>query len=163
MSWPRWPPALEPARCPVFVRNERPIAAPPEAVWQWLCRADLWPTWFSQCRDVRFPDGGGPGLRAGTRVRWRMLGATIDVTVKVCEPPRALDWEGGAAGVHAYHAWLIEPAAGGARLVTAETERGPLPWLLRWYLRGALHRAHEAWVGDLARVAAGGAPPAAGA
>jgi len=37
-----------------------------------------------------------------------MFGATIRVTVKVCEPPRILDWEGGANGVHAYHAWLLQ-------------------------------------------------------
>lgn len=54
----------------------------------------------------------------------------------------------------------LEPAAGGTHVVTEETERGPLPWLLRWYLRGALHGAHQKWLESLARVAVGG-PPAA--
>jgi uncharacterized protein YndB with AHSA1/START domain len=150
---------MEPTVCPVFVHSERRIAAPPAVVWQWLVRADLWPTWFARASGVRF-EAGGPALAVGTRVVWRMLGATIRVTVRVAEPPRALDWEGGAAGVHAYHAWLVEPDGDGTRVVTEETERGPLPWLARWYLRSALHAAHEDWVASLARIAASGPPRA---
>ena len=81
-----------------------------------------------------------------------MLGATITVTVRVCEPPYALDWEGGAAGVHAYHAWLLEPNDEGTRVRTEETERGPLSWLFRWFIGNALHRAHEDWLESLDRV-----------
>jgi len=157
-GWPRWPPGLEPEQCPVFVANQQTIAAPPDVVWKWLCRADLWPTWFTRSRDVRFEGGPSPELGVGSRVVWRMLGATIRVTVRVSEPPRALDWEGGANGVHAYHAWLLEPVAGGTRVRTEETERGPLPFLLRWYLRGALHGAHAAWLESLAKIAVTGPP-----
>jgi len=157
MPWPVWPAGLEPAASPVHVRNEIAAPAPVDTVWRWLVRADLWPTWFGRASKVRF-ERGGPELRQGSVVVWRMLNATIRVTVKVCEPPHRLDWEGGAAGVHAYHAWLLEPAAGGSRIVTEETERGPLPWLLRWYLRGALHGAHADWLTTLARVAASGPP-----
>jgi hypothetical protein len=92
-------------------------------------------------------------------VAWRFLGATVRVTVKVCEPPRVLDWEGGANGVHAYHAWLLKPVPGGTLVLTQETERGPLPWLLRWYLRGALHGAHQQWLENLEGVAKNGPPP----
>lgn len=157
-SWPPWPDGSTPDACPVYVRNTQRVAAPPAVVWRWLVRADLWPTWFPGASNVRFEDGGGPELKRGTRVVWGMLNATIRVQVKVCTPPRLLDWEGGAAGVHAYHAWLLEPDGDGTRVVTEETERGPLPWLLRWYLRGALHRAHEQWLESLARVAPTGEP-----
>ena len=160
-GWPRWPEGLEPASCPVFVANEHDVAAPPAVVWKWLWRADLWPTWFKRSSKVRFEGGPAPKLDLGSRVVWHMLGAMIRVTVKVCEPPRALDWEGGANGVHAYHAWLLEPASGGTRVLTQETERGPLPWLLRWYLRGALHGAHRDWLESLGRVARNGPPPGA--
>ncbi len=159
-TWPRWPEGMHPSQSPVFVRNECAIAAPPAVVWQWLCRADRWPSWFKQCRDVRFEAGSGPELSERTRVVWRMLGATIRVTVRVCRPPHALDWEGGARGVHAYHAWRLDPTDTGTQLVTEETERGPLPWLLRWYLRGALHAAHQEWIESLGRIATTGAPPA---
>ena len=160
-DWPRWPGGLEPASCPVFVVNELQVPAPPAVAWKWLCRADLWPTWFRGSSKVRFEGGPAPELGLGSRVVWRMLGATIRVTVKVCEPPRLLEWEGGANGVHAYHAWLLEPVSSGTRVLTQETERGPLPWLLRWYLRGALHGAHQDWLEGLARVARSGPPPGA--
>ncbi len=142
----------------MLVANEHEVAAPPEVVWKWLCRADLWPTWFARSRDVRFEGGPAPELGPGSRIVWQMLGATIRVTVTLCEPPRLLDWEGGANGVHAYHAWRLDPVAGGTRVRTEETERGPLPWLLRWYLRGALHGAHQDWLASLAGVARNGPP-----
>jgi uncharacterized protein YndB with AHSA1/START domain len=153
-----WPAKMTPRECPVYVRNEITVAAPPAEVWQRLVRAQQWPDWFSRAKKVRMLEGG-PDLAVGARVRWHMLGADIAVTVRRAEATRRLDWEGGAAGVHAYHAWLLEPVAGGTRIVTEETERGPLPSLLRWYLRGALHRAHQEWLESLARVAA--APPPA--
>ena len=80
-GWPRWPPGLEPASCPVFVSNEHEVAAPPEVAWKWLCRADLWPTWFRASSKVLFEGGPSPELGLGSRVVWRMLGATIRVTV----------------------------------------------------------------------------------
>jgi uncharacterized protein YndB with AHSA1/START domain len=159
MPWPDWPTGAEPARCPVYVHNAVEIAAAPEATWRWLVRADLWPTWFPSCKNVRF-ERGGPELATGTKVAWHMLGADIRVEVVRCEPPRLLDWQGGASGVHAYHSWLLEPQGTGTRLVTDETERGPLPFLLRWYLRGALHRAHQQWIEGLAAVVGRGPPPA---
>jgi uncharacterized protein YndB with AHSA1/START domain len=141
------------------VANDHLVPAPPADVWKWLCRADLWPTWFAKSRNVRLEGGPSPELGPGSRVVWQMLGATITVTVRRCEPPRALDWEGGARGVHAYHAWLLEPVAGGTLVRTEETERGPLPRLLRWYLRRALHSAHHYWLESLGRVATKGPPP----
>ncbi len=126
-GWPRWPPGLEPASCPVFVANEHEVAAPPEVVWKWLCRADLWPTWFRASSKVLFEGGPSPELGLGSRVVWRMLGATIRVTVKVCEPPSAGRSRGGCA---------------------------------RWYLRGALHGAHQEWLEALGRVAVNGPPKA---
>ena len=43
-------------------------------------------------------------------------------------------------------------------LCRAEPERGPLPWWLRWYLRGALHGAHQEWLESLERVVKNGPP-----
>ena len=43
-------------------------------------------------------------------------------------------------------------------LCRAETKRGPLPWWLRWYLRSALHGAHQEWLESLERVVKNGPP-----
>jgi len=150
--WPNYPPGSEPAKCPVFVHNEIHIAAPPDAVWKKLVRPRQWPEWFPGAKNVDAPDAD---LAKGTKVAWNMLGARIRVQIEACEPGRVLEWRGGAAGVDAYHGWLLEPAGNGTRVVTDETEKGPLPWVLRWYLRGALHRAHQEWLECLARASAG--------
>ncbi len=153
MEWPSWPAGMTPAECPVFVRNEITVDAPPERVWELLVGAGDWPRWFPRATRVRF-ERGGPRLAVGDVVVWRMLGATIRVEVRRAEAPRLLDWEGGAGGVRAWHAWRLDPApGGGTRVVTEETERGLVPSLLRWYLRGALHRAHQEWLEGLARAA----------
>lgn len=160
-GFPCWPEGLAPDDCPLYAYNEATIPAAPEVVWAWLIRADLWPTWFPRARHVRFA-AGGPALEVGAAIAWEMLGATIQVTVRQAEAPRMLAWEGGASGVHAYHAWILLPEGPGTRVVTVETERGPIPSALGFYLRGALHEAHEDWLLALAKIAAGGAPPRAG-
>jgi uncharacterized protein YndB with AHSA1/START domain len=160
-GYPEWPSGTEPDACPVYVHNELTVAAPPAVVWEWLLRADLWPSWFDGATAVRF-DRGGPSLALGAQVRWHMIGADIRVEVTQLTPMSRLDWQGGASGVEAYHTWLVEPApGGGTHIVTDETERGPVPWLLRSTIRGKVHDAHQAWLESLGRVAAKGEPPPA--
>jgi uncharacterized protein YndB with AHSA1/START domain len=157
-GFPCWPSGLSPTDASIHVENQRVISAPPAVVWAWLTRADLWPTWFPQARNVRF-ERGGPDLRRDTVVVWEMLGATIRVTVTRADAPGVIAWEGGAGGVHAYHAWLLVPEGTGTRVLTVETERGPVPSLFGWAFEGNLHRAHEEWLQGLARVTASGSPP----
>jgi carbon monoxide dehydrogenase subunit G len=157
-GFPCWPQGLSPAESSIHVENQREIPAPPAVVWAWLTRADRWSTWFPQAKSVHF-ERGGPELREGTVVAWEMLGATIRVTVTRADAPGVLAWEGGAGGVHAYHAWLLVPEGSGTRVLTVETERGPVPALFGWTFEEKLHRAHEAWLEGLADVAARGALP----
>jgi uncharacterized protein YndB with AHSA1/START domain len=130
------------------------VPARPETVWAWLTRVDLWPTWFPRATDVRI-EKGTRSLDVGSVVAWDMLGSTIRVTVTRARPPYVLAWEGGASGVHAYHAWLIEPRGEGSHVVTVETERGFVPSMVGWTYKGKLRAAHEEWIAGLARVAAG--------
>jgi hypothetical protein len=97
-------------------------------------------------------DRGGPVLGEGSALTWEMLGSTIHVTVVRAQAPRVLAWEGGASGVHAYHAWLIEPKGKGSHVVTVETERGPVPTLFGWTFEGSLRAAHDEWISGLATV-----------
>ena len=157
-GWPCWPEGLTPADASIDITSEGDVAARPEVVWAWLTRADLWTTWFPRATNVRF-EHGGPTLEVGTVVVWNMLGSTIRVTIVRAEAPNVLAWEGGAGGVHAYHAWLIEPRGDGSHVVTVETERGVLPGLFGWTFKGSLSAAHDEWVAGLARVAGQGAMP----
>ncbi len=150
-GWPCWPEGLAPADAAFDVSNEGDVPARPERVWAWLTRADLWPIWFPRARNVRF-ERGGPVLDVGTVVVWEMLGSTIRVTIVRAQAPSVLAWEGGAKGVHAYHAWLIEPRGERSHVVTVETERGWVPSLLGWTYKGSLRTAHDQWIDGLAHV-----------
>jgi uncharacterized protein YndB with AHSA1/START domain len=157
-GFPCWPRGMTPSECDVFVENEGTVSAPIEATWAWLTTADLWSRWFSKASNVRF-EQGGPRLEVGTILSWDMVGATIRVTVTRADAPRMLTWEGGADGVHAYHAWLLIPdGARSTRILTVETERGTLPTLFASVITARVRGAHDAWLADLARVAPTGLP-----
>ena len=158
LGFPAWPSGLTPEDSPVFVENEILVRAPLPLVWAWLTRADRWPSWFDRAKNLRF-ERGGPELSEGSVLLWEMLGSTIRVTVTRVETHSILAWEGGARGVHAYHAWLLTPEAKGTRVRTVETEVGPVPSLVGWAYQDSLHQAHEDWLQSLAKVAAAGAWP----
>lgn len=157
-GWPAWPAGCEPARCPVFVRNALLVHAPPERVFAWLERAELWSTWFKRVTDVHVRSGAH-ALGVGDDVDFHMLGAHIRVRMTRLERGRVLAWEGGVSGAHAYHAWLLEPTTGGTLVLTDETEHGSLPSMMAAYIRHALKNAHQEWLVSLARVAEARDPP----
>jgi carbon monoxide dehydrogenase subunit G len=159
-GFPCWPGGLSPAESSVHVENQFVVPASPAVAWAWLTRADLWSTWFPRAKNVHFEQGGAT-LTVGAVVVWEMLGTTVRVTVTRADAPTVLAWEGGAGGVHAYHAWLLLPEGAGTRVVTVETERGTVPALFGWTFEGKLHDAHDEWLHGLARVAAPGALPPA--
>lgn len=152
----QWPEGMEPEHSAVHVRNEIKIAADPARVWKWLCRAGLWPTWYSNCAWLKFENGPGPDLALDTTFVWKTLGVRVRSTVRVFEPTRSLEWDGMAIGVRAYHGWLIEPSIEGVWVLTEETQNGPVAKLLRLYLKPALLRGHQNWIESLRRVATTG-------
>jgi uncharacterized protein YndB with AHSA1/START domain len=148
----RWPDEARPERSPVYGRSEIEIAAPPIVVWEHLVRAEAWPDWFADCSSVRIEAGPQPSLGVGTRFRWTVLRVPVVTTVEECEPPTRLAWSGSGLGARAYHGWILEPTAGGTRVVTEETQRGVGPSLLRFALRPLLLYSQRRWLADLARV-----------
>ena len=60
----RWPTRYAPGTAPVHVRNELEMNAPPDLVWAWLIRAQLWPSWYVNSSDVKFLEGTPPDLTA---------------------------------------------------------------------------------------------------
>jgi uncharacterized protein YndB with AHSA1/START domain len=155
----RWPPDLLPAESPVHTRNELRIRADPSVVWAWLVRAQEWPRWYSNCKDVRFQFKPGPDLAMGTRFSWTTFGVRVDTTVQEFVAPRRLAWRGSGLGACGYHAWVLEPLDGGCHVITEETQAGLVPSLARAFLRRGLLREHQSWLEGLARVARGGLPP----
>jgi hypothetical protein len=150
---------MEPEHALVHARNAIVTAASSEHVWRWLCRASVWPQWYSNCAWLNFPDGDGPDLKQNTHFVWKTFGVTVRSAVLVFDPMREIGWDAYATGLHAFHGWLIEPLDhGGCRIVTEETQSGPLVWIGRWYLHRALLREHQNWLKSLSNVATKGPP-----
>ena len=94
----RWPAHFEPERSPVFVHNELVMEVPPEAVWEWLIRAEFWPSWYSNSRNVVIEDGPRPDLGAGSRFQWWTFGIPLRFERRGVRAARAAGLAGRRAG-----------------------------------------------------------------
>jgi uncharacterized protein YndB with AHSA1/START domain len=153
-----WPQPFAPEHCPVHVINALTIPARPEDAWAWLVRAELWPSWYPNAKMVRIVRGSRPDLGPGTSFRWRTFGVAIASTVVEFDPPHRLAWDARGLGLLAYHAWLLEAAPDGCRVLTEETQKG---WLARagaLLMPNRMHHFHQIWLERLAEQAEGGPP-----
>lgn len=156
----QWPEQFHPTRAAIFVSNELSMSAPAERIWAWLVRAELWPSWYPNARNVRIEQGPRPDLALGTRFRWRTFGVTIESTVEEFAPRERIAWSARGLGVRAYHGWLIEKTAAGCHVVTEETQNGILARLGGLLMPNRMHRYHQIWLEQLNAKAAEGPPPA---
>lgn len=76
----RWPSYYRPEKC-VHVSNNLDMSAPRDRVWAHLIRADLWPDWYPNSKNLRFLNQPGPDLQPGTRFTWKTFDLTITSTV----------------------------------------------------------------------------------
>ncbi len=155
----RWPTGMEPEHSTVYARNELVIPAAPDRIWRWLCRAERWPEWYSNCGWIRFGDDDGPDLGPGSQFVWKTFGVRVRSKVIIYDRSMELGWDATAFGLRAYHGWLFEVVdSGHTRIITEETQVGPLTRVGRWYLRRGLLREHQNWLEGLSRMAQTGDP-----
>jgi uncharacterized protein YndB with AHSA1/START domain len=159
----RWPERYLPAKSAVFVRNDIEIAAPPEHVWAWLLRAQLWPEWYANSADIHFLSHTGPDRRDRSRFRWRTFGVRITSKVLEFDPCARLAWDAHGIGVSAYHTWTLTRKPDGAtHVLTEETQNGWLARLSKRLMPTRLHDRHQEWLEGLAAKAESGPPPEVG-
>jgi Polyketide cyclase / dehydrase and lipid transport len=113
----RWPEEHAPANTAVFVSNQLEMNVPPAAVWEWLIRADLWPEWYPNSKNVTYLEPSKGPLRLGTTFRWTTFGVTIVSRVEEFSLGERIAWNARGTGVDAYHAWLIEKTDNGCRVL----------------------------------------------
>ena len=154
-----WPKGFEPENNPVHVRNELAIPHPPETIWVWLIRAQIWPTWYPNSTNIRFLSGQPPDLNLNTRFRWKTFGVTIKSTVLEFEPYERLGWDAHNTGLDSYHAWLIQKTNQGSNVITEETEHGWLAQLGNTLRPNRIHQMHQIWLERLSEKASQGLPP----
>lgn len=153
----RWPDGYKPEQTAVHARTELEMPVPPEAVWPWLVRAELWPTWCPDFSDVAI-EGGGPDLKAGSRFRWRTFGVTLASKVEEFVELERIAWSARAAGIDAYHAWLIERRPAGCRVLTEENQNGFVARLNNGLRPKFMPRMQRVWLERLLERAKGGPP-----
>lgn len=156
----RWSENHSPARTKVHVHNQLEMPSPPEVVWAWLIRAELWPTWYANSKRVVI-EGGGPDLRSGSRFQWTTFGVRLHSKVEEFVPSERLAWTARATGIDAYHAWLIEKRPSGCYVFTEETQNGWLATLSNMLRPQNMTEQHQNWLESLKRKTAEGPPQAA--
>jgi hypothetical protein len=154
-----FPEGKRPSESPIYTHNEFTIEAAPEQVWAWLIRAQRWPEWYGNAKDVEL-EGGAPDLALGTNFDWTTFGVRAHTRIEEFVPNRRLAWSGqGVLGATAYHGWVITPReGGGCVVVTEETQQGIVPSVGRSFLRSGLVKWHQRWLEGLAKMAARGNP-----
>ena len=154
-----WPDEHTPERSVFHAVNELQMQADPDVVWAWLCRPDLWPTYYSNAKFIKHLGGAWPELKLGSRFRWWSFGAFVTSQVVEFEPPERIAWDAKVLGGRGYHGWVLRPASGGTHVRTEETQKGPGIQVARPVLRPMMVRLHQRWLEGLSRVAAEGPPP----
>jgi uncharacterized protein YndB with AHSA1/START domain len=153
-----WPERYDPSHAPVHVANEIDVPAPPQAVWAWLIRAPLWPSWYPNASNVVLA-GAAAELALGVAFTWRTFGVAIRSTVLEFEPIERIAWNAFGLGVDAYHAWEIAPTAGGCHVLTEETQYGWAARLGSVVFPNRMSKFHQIWLERLSANAQGGWPP----
>ena len=153
----RWPEGHDPKQTAVHVRNELDMPVFPEAIWPWLVRAPLWPTWYPNSQNVRL-EGGGQELKLGTKFTWKTFGASLSSQVTELVPLERLAWTAKASGIDAYHAWLVERRPSGCHVLTEETQNGLLARLNKAFRPGIMQAQHQVWLERLLEKGKSGPP-----
>ena len=142
------------------MRNQLEMPVPSESVWAWLIRAELWPTWYNNSKQVVI-EGGGHDLRPGSGFRWTTFGVRLESKVEEFVLGERLAWSAHATGIDAYHAWLIEKRPSGCYVITEENQNGWLATLSNILRPQNMGKQHQNWLENLQRKAAEGPPPTA--
>ena len=88
-----WPDGHRPEESAFHAVNELLIPAEPEVVWAWICRPDLWGSYYSNARFIKHLGGPWPKLELGSRFRWFSFGAFVTSEVVEYEPGRRISWD----------------------------------------------------------------------
>ena len=141
-----WPPEHSPASSMVFAQNTIEIAASPERVWSRLIDCVQWSLWYKHCSDVSVLRGG-PLLSANAKFRFKTLRFYFEPEIKTFERSRMLVWSAnGPVGTSGANAWYIESTPDGCRVITEESQRGLLLFVLGPHTRRELLSAHQEWL-----------------
>ncbi len=157
----QWPEGYLPGVTDNYVSNEVIVAGLTAAqVWDGLEDTTAWPSYYANANEIRFRDGRGPRLQAGSRFRFTTFGFPVEAEVVEGVAPPEQDagrvaWHGWVEGdesqrLDVHHAWLVEALPGNrVRVLTQETQNGAPARALAATLPNPMLNAHQAWLDGL--------------
>lgn len=128
-----------------MIRREIEIFAPPEVIWEWIRRVDLWSDWNSEISSSWLIDDEA----VGARFKWRrkLLGVRCKITSS--RSGREWSWTGSYRMIGVTQSFYLDGNFRSTKLSTVVAFKGLparlLAPLLRWY--GS--RWCEIWLGTL--------------
>jgi len=91
----------------------------------------------------------GP-LPVGAAFDWKAHPVTLHSVVSESVPGKVFRYTAASAGLYADHTFTLAETPHGTRVVSKETQVGPLPAAGRAVLGPSLHRATQRWLENLA-------------
>ena len=133
---------------PLFVGREIDIFAPPEMVWDWLSRVELWPDWHPDISNSRWLDA--PGINAAFKWRLRKV-VSITARVETWDECREFGWTGNVWSSTLRQVFWIDGDFRRTRIAAEGSLEGPGCGFspLRAVAGGQLARTNELWLGAL--------------
>ena len=117
-----WPPGWGPEHCDSFVRRERLVAAPPDAVFDQVTALGEWPRWQRGTTGVQ-AEGE---LAVGSGFLVVTAPHALDGIVGELERPERFGWIAVSDALSFYQSWLLLAEPGDrTRVHFQEASRGP--------------------------------------
>jgi hypothetical protein len=154
-------------QAPIYVRREITVFAPPEKVWDWLSRVDLWQDWHPEIaasywigagdygeesrRGWQGGDGGGRGEHGGrhARFKWRQGPVRVTSLIESWDVSREIGWVGHAYSAVVRHVFRMDGDFRRTHIVSEHSIEGPPASLMKPLIRGLAVRTTETWLAVL--------------
>jgi hypothetical protein len=105
---------------PVLVRREIDIFSPPELIWEWVHRVDLWAEWHPYVSSSWLIDDG----QIGARFKWRRKLIGVQSEITAMRPGKEFGWRGWAWGLELQQSFWMDGDFRSTRLVTEQRVDG---------------------------------------
>jgi hypothetical protein len=135
-------------QAPIYIRREITIFAPPERVWDWLSRVDLWQDWHPEIAASYWlgdSDEGGPRAR----FKWRQGPVRVTSLIESWDVEREIGWVGHAYSAIVRHVFRLEGDFRRTHIVSEQSIEGPPITLVGPVIRGLAVRTSETWLAAL--------------
>jgi hypothetical protein len=152
-------------QAPIYVRREITVFAPPEKVWDWLSRVDLWQDWHPDIAASYWLDEdegkrggyggyGSPGQHPApggrmARFRWRQGPVRVTSLIEAWDVSREIGWVGHAYSAVVRHVFRMDGDFRRTHIVSEQSIEGPPASLMKPLIRGLAVRTCETWLAVL--------------